>query len=96
MGIFEQSNRERHSFQLSDGLIDFDNKNTDLKASAIKLPFEMLSLINIKEFPLHAKDGLLNFDLDYKDDQIKAKGNFTELSFNIDSKNKLKDSNSGT
>jgi hypothetical protein len=69
-----------------EGLIDFNNKNTSIKAIAKKLPFELLSLLKIKELPIHAKDGIVNFDLDYKPSLIKAKGNFSELSFNIDSK----------
>lgn len=69
-----------------DGLIDFEDKKSDFSAQAKNLPFALLSLLNLKEFPVHAKDGVVNFDLLYKAKKIKAKGDLKGLSFNVDSK----------
>lgn len=67
------------------GLIDFDNKNSALKAIATRLPFEVLSLLNIEKLPVNAKEGIVSFDLDYQGDKLSATGDLEDLSFNLDS-----------
>lgn len=68
-----------------DGLFNLKNKAATVKANAKRLPFEILSMFDVNGLPLHAKGGIVNFDLDYDEGQINAFGDVKELSFNIDS-----------
>jgi hypothetical protein len=68
-----------------DGLIDLKGKDSNFSASAVKFPFELVSLLDLQGMPLHAHDGLLSFKANYNNEKINAEGEMNNLAFNIDS-----------
>ena len=66
-----------------DGSFDFKEQTGAFISTARNLPFAFLSILP-NTLPVHAKDGVINFDLEFNDNKYVGKGDFKALVFDLD------------
>lgn len=64
-----------------DGTLDLANKVYDFSSKAVNFPFDILSYFSFEQLGFKAKEGLLDYDLSYKDKKLKASGLAQDISF---------------